>query len=376
MYKCLKPDFPDLLKKINHITKKLNRQGLSYNFSIIREYMEEVTVCIIKNNRITKRIKIIEEVVEYDFRMDNFKIGDYDILAVIDHRLAENLIYPFNGAVVPGKYRNVGGFCDHCNSNRDRAKTILIKDEAGNIKQVGTTCIDDFLGVEAEDVIAGYAKIMDQLVDLDREIVIDEDDYNSKKYGNCFNTKDYLAYCIFCINNFGYDKETKNEAAKLKNDGEIIDKKYYILADEVIKYFIDRQFSSEYLNNTRVLLSEEFCKVGGIIAYAYIAYKAEIEQQRKIENCEFYGNVGEKINLQLKLVDMLVFENNFAYKSFNYIYILEDEGNHVFKWSTNKNLGIDSGKCLRVTGTIKAHEDYKGKKQTALTRCKVEEVSA
>lgn len=49
--------------------------------------------------------------------------------------------------VIPVDYHNSGSACQHCNTNRYRRDTYVVRHENGEYKQVGSTCIKDFLAV-------------------------------------------------------------------------------------------------------------------------------------------------------------------------------------------------------------------------------------
>jgi hypothetical protein len=62
------------------------------------------------------------------------------------------------------------------------------------------------------------------------------------------------------------------------------------------------------------------------------------------------------------------FENDFGIA---YIYNFEDAAGNVIIWKTSKNLNGHELVSYELTGTVKKHGEYKGVKQTILTRCKV-----
>jgi hypothetical protein len=67
------------------------------------------------------------------------------------------------------------------------------------------------------------------------------------------------------------------------------------------------------------------------------------------------------------------------------IYKFTDADGNVFVWKTTGSVGEDrtdnigrdyfykpeNGESVKVSGTIKEHNEYRGEKQTVLTRCKV-----
>lgn len=123
------------------------------------------------------------------------------------------------------------------------------------------------------------------------------------------------------------------------------------------------------------------------------------EENRMKENAkvEYFGNVGDKFELTLTFDKMFAYENNYGYYGgTTFILLFHDDENHVFKWSSsNGDYKIEIGKDIDVVltkdkqfgntlycdykvghkylikGSIKSHEEYKGCKQTVITRCKV-----
>jgi hypothetical protein len=49
----------------------------------------------------------------------------------------------------------------------------------------------------------------------------------------------------------------------------------------------------------------------------------------------------------------------------------EDENGNILVWFTTTNPQKEIGSTITVTGTVKRHSEYKGTKQTELTRCKL-----
>jgi hypothetical protein len=149
-------------------------------------------------------------------------------------------------------------------------------------------------------------------------------------------------------------------------------------------------------DGTREMRHEIHEKYMGIAVYAMFSAKQNhdkmlakkiAEEKRMTENAkiEYYGAVGDKFELTLTFDKIFGFETMYGYQ---YIILFHDDENHVFKWSSAKgNYKIvydktaDFGGCeyceyevghkYLIKGTIKAHDEYKGVKQTVITRCKV-----
>lgn len=67
--------------------------------------------------------------------------------------------------------------CDHCHTRRNRKAAYIVRhDETGEWKQVGSTCLCDFLGHADPENVAAWAQI---LATLDTTLSEDEDDFGS-----------------------------------------------------------------------------------------------------------------------------------------------------------------------------------------------------
>lgn len=109
--------------------------------------------------------------------------------------------------------------------------------------------------------------------------------------------------------------------------------------------------------------------------------QAELDEKRAIS--QHVGAVGDKVQLELVLVYSARWEqaSYSGYGSTTYHrHILRDDLGNVFTWKTTNTLNIEQadgsylvaeqGDRVTLKGTIKAHGDYQGEKQTELTRCK------
>ena len=87
-------------------------------------------------------------------------------------------------------------------------------------------------------------------------------------------------------------------------------------------------------------------------------------------NGDFIGEVKERLRkLEVKLISR--YESHSAY-GFSECLNFDDANNHHFTWWTGTCPQINVGDTIILTGTVKAHDTYKGKNITVLTRCKLE----
>lgn len=120
--------------------------------------------------------------------------------------------------------------------------------------------------------------------------------------------------------------------------------------------------------------------------------RAERQAQIAAENAKsnFVGAAGDKVDL----VVTLAFETSFEVDSFRgygtaemTIYGFKDEAGNIFVWKTGSVLSVEKqvkgfvefdypqrGDKIRIKAAIKDHSEYKGTKQTVLTRVKLVEI--
>ncbi len=103
---------------------------------------------------------------------------------------------------------------------------------------------------------------------------------------------------------------------------------------------------------------------------------------------EYISSVGSKVSAVVTLVNEFSYENRY-YNTRNYTYIMKDSEGNVLVWKTTTVLGfnfindkgferydvIRKGDTMTISGKVKEHTEYKGIKQTVLTRCKYSLVS-
>lgn len=98
------------------------------------------------------------------------------------------------------------------------------------------------------------------------------------------------------------------------------------------------------------------------------------------------GSVGSKVSAEVKLVNIFQYEDfKFSYYgTTHYTYIMHDAEGNVLVWKTTSSLIFDyiddkgnyqcdvirKGDTMLIEGKVKDHSEYKGTKQTVLTRCK------
>ena len=93
----------------------------------------------------------------------------------------------------------------------------------------------------------------------------------------------------------------------------------------------------------------------------------------KVEyHSDYVGEIGERLrNVKVSIRTIGGFDSAYGYK---WVYTFEDESGNLFTWFTTVQQAVSCDDVFSLTGTIKAHVEYKGARTTQLTRCKLETV--
>lgn len=370
--------FNDVQKVFNRYAKKANAIGLECSLKVVKTYVKEVTVWAIDEVTHTeyKAGTTAIDVMDIDLVYPEYKLGNYRVAAVIEHGDDNmNVVYPYDNFEVPKKYYTGRGVCEHCGTKHNRIKTILLEDNVTNeLKQVGRNCLKEYTGVTDVTLINAY-------IALDNILAKNDSDFGiygmpESRYTDTF---EYLAKCVHLCNKEGYVKEkTKYDADKVKSED--ITEVDITTAQAVIDFFtnIEDDILDNFLHNIKVAVTNTYCKpFNGFVAYAYTAYQKEVarleelaKKNKELANITYYGNVGDKIkNIQVTGRCCAGYETIYGY---TYIYKFQDNNGHVFTWKTTVDIDRDDNGIFTgtISGTIKAHEEYAGERQTVLTRCK------
>lgn len=99
--------------------------------------------------------------------------------------------------------------------------------------------------------------------------------------------------------------------------------------------------------------------------------KAEYKKQNNVKASEYVGKIKDKLSVEVTLKFWVNFESQFGIQT---LYSFVDNDNNIYVWKTANWLDLEKETKVILKGTVKDHNEYKGEKQTVLTRCKVEVV--
>jgi len=327
---------------------------------------------------------------------DTPKVDGYTFVARLDHtnetgniiRLVPNL-----SITLPEKYQSCAPHCDHCNLNRKRRDTFVLRcDETGDFKQVGSSCLIDFFGHDPLK-IARLAELLGYAYEAGRGYeTFTGGSLNDYRW---VNVEEFCVLTAYAIRNYGwvsgkaaYENSSLLATRKIALDWYCRGSGYVVatdedkaLASEALAWAAslrDRDDVNEYESNIRVIAESQMIEVrscglaASIVGVFFKNRQREIERAAKAlatKDSNYVGTVGEKLkDLVVTITGTNVVNNNFG-TSFVYR-MLSSEGD-VLTWFASKTVPFVEGASYRLSGTVKGHQEYRGVKQTVVTRCKL-----
>ena len=372
------PDFKlnKLQKQVNHI----NNKGATVIFNIGEPVQIEAE----------NRDKVFTPGHEVEVE-GAYAINGWEFVATIEHTPNGNIIRAINSDLekdIPEKYKTVGPECEHCHRIRDRKDTYLIhNDETDEWKQVGKTCLKEYTGgLDAElcAQIASVFRICDEAEGWE-----DDGIFNWRSDKTIPNDI-FKKYVLPIIKQYGYKKDSSVETIldaingtgvygpyadeRDRREPEIATDKDLEPINEYADSVQDDQYG--YFRNAKLTWLKDYVEYRDLPLIAsfigtYFKNQNEIAQQKKnSETTKWIGKVGDKITIDIKSIRVLYTKSNREYSYYaepSYVYeIIDSEGN-TYICDTSKDLR----NALSITGTIKGYKEYRGVKQTVLTRVKI-----
>lgn len=339
--------------------------------------------------------------------------GGWRLLGVVDHVSAEgNVVRAAPGEQVPEEFWTAEQRCDFCGARRQRVANFIVQNEAGEIKCVGSNCVQKALGWYKDPL--ALAQYLQYLSDHTLRAIGGEgdpdDDYDDalrQRQGAGIPMMEFLDNVAAIIRVHGfvpksradYDNPSTSERAlnNIQNarngrtderehgyvrptpeDGETATNAYDWLQT------LDRQWvgGSDYRNNILALRSVDLpqAKHFGIIASMVPLYLKErvarAEQQERerlqaepVQQPEgeqfppYIGNQGDKgVPFVLLVEKVIPWEGNFGT---SFIHKMKDVHGRVVTWFGSRPL--EEGRFYSMRATIKEHKEYTNRRTNEVT---------
>ena len=357
-----------------------------------------ITVSHVDGEEQVQQRSVPVDVVEYELSLPS--VEDYRWTMVATITSAEGLV--FVDAHVPGVDTDKWGKadpcrCEHCNVNRNRTLTYVVRNkDDGRELQVGRTCFADYVGHE------GLLKLefLQTVVSMFSGEGDEEGFYPGSGGGrqSVTSVRQVLAIAELLAQQNGWKNNVKDEEGHIVEDGTHRQAARYANSfipgpqaagiwarfhnqeddvwqqvENILQQLKDLEPADDFATSLRYCAGFDFVpdKKAGLIAYGgqYLrnAQRRAALDARKA-TMKHIGTVGARLVLTLKCTRVNRFEGEFGVTYFNNF---EDAEGNLVLWKTGTFVG-EEGKEYTMKATIKAHSEWKGGKQTEISRAKVQ----
>jgi hypothetical protein len=381
--------------------EKLNKRARKLNVAIV-EFTQWDSI----ERKVTRNNVTTYEVAQYvAVKGASPKLAGWTFAATLEH--------DENGVIVrrlPGldasvdliAYREADpSNCDQCHTSRRRNDTYVVLHEDGTLKQVGSTCLADFLGGQSPERIAAWLTfVADFMDDLDNE--------ESEFYGGSAPSRiplvEYLTHVACMIRENGwvskgmaYDyggfatadaadsnmfnmahRKTDRQGAPLWTTPTDADEATALAAIEHVRALKEDDLLNDYVYNLFTSLKGESIpsRQRGIAASAITFHSKAVQKQVEREAkavSEFVGEVKGKLTIDVTVSRIHWIEDRYSFNGGSKpLYVMIDADGNQIKWFSSREIdGMEQGATGTISGTVKAHDDNATYgKSTVLTRCK------
>ena len=313
---------------------------------------------------------------DYSFRRNGWRflaILDWDDFAQANRITRCNAL---DDIMIPEVYRT-SRRCDHCGTNRKRNKTVLLlHEETQELRQVGASCLKEYTGVD----LSSYAQYLALWETLEQfEEACEPPKGISVVRG--YSTRDILEQAYEEIHAHGFVSASET----FENGGTSTAEKVFDRlragkrlpvrpgtaekVQEVREWFAGRTDENDFFVNLKAVLASDVMhpRNVGLVCASFRTMERTIEREAKLaikQQSEWVGTVGDKVTITAKPRYLWARSSDFGIV---YCWGFSVDGNELV-WKTSKFL--DNEQEIALTGTVKAHTEFRGIKQTELTRCR------
>lgn len=399
-------------KAIDHVKARCNKLTLSGENSNCWELPEKIAERNAKSPGTCKDTG--ERMAWWTITITGDKpvLNGWEFVAILEPMVTDdgatlNLISCLPGQTCPTEYREIIGQCDHCKVNRRRTQTFVVHHAEQGFKCVGRQCIKDFLGYHADPHT--LASLLEMLAELGTLCEACEDE--EWLGGGCgkqqtWDLKMFLTLTAARIRLGGWlskgqafeqdrlQDATANVvldildppnprfagASQIKEHEELVAKhptndKDVADAEAAIEWAksINAQ-ENDYLANVNLVarVGSASRKVAGIAASILPAYYRAVEQEMERNRMaarpesNWIGGVGKRIDcLEVKVEKVIGHETEWGFTN---IHKMTDVAGNDLTWFASNGVHLGEGTTYFVAASVKSHGEFKGRKQTVLTR--------
>lgn len=343
-----------------------------------------------------------EEVIDIEVRGVYPVVGDYKLVAVLEYFEGKNLIKAIPGEELPVEYRDNDFFCDHCGINRARKEVVVVKNvETGEYKQVGKTCLKDFLGRDLESLVQLYGYLTDAIEKAGNP----DSDFGSLNFSKVASTERFVQILAKVMRKVGYKSKRDCEYGGLSTSNLMADilfgcgRKSYsfeLMVEHELKDIedCDKEYAAKVLDwvrsiegktdfeyNLKTIMSSDSLNMkhfgyASCVIASYQRHVEKIEAEKKAKDnssSDWVGEVKKRLDFDVECLAVRTFDGYYGPTTM--VRFIDSDDNILVWFGSGEIDWIEVGGKYSIKGTVKKHDEYKGIKQTVISRVKPVDVA-
>jgi len=360
-------------------------------------------------------------------------VANSDVLAGEGWRFVGSLIHDLRGDEPTSKLRQLPGTteidlsrfegsdgrCDHCNLNRRRLDTFLVQGPDGEVRQVGRSCLNEYIGSDTPEKAAKHAELILGLVDKVDTATRSggwgggpvystgrgdhprgwEKHWGDPEEVGTFESSQFLAFVASQARREGFITRRKEQegagratatvareslfkAMRGEDDVPLPEAGDHQYAKDALEFARERiaakppHMRSDYeLRLSHVLSGDRVSPQDfAVLAPAIDGWRRELERREKAAHGPVSKHVGKpKERLDLRVTVERKFHGQSASGFDQVQYHLRDSEGNKLIWYSGASAEMQQGGTYELRGTVKRHETKRDEDRTVLTNCRFEE---
>ena len=370
----------ETMKRIAKLQKQAAKLGLAeVKFT---KTVKETPYFVGDERRVAKDLVI-------EIENDPVRLGDYRLLAKIDFADGFPCIDAVPGEEAPEWARETEATrCDHCGHKRHRNVAYIVRHaETGEVVQVGSACVKDFLGVTPARLLTWCNTFhnMDESdfpyvephTDVEKFLattaaVIRTYGWTSKAMESETSGRIATAYTVqeYLHGTGGSARELRDEVGEptehdIKLAGDVL-KWLDMLAEKT--NLSDYEYNLVNLKDLAVVRMKRYGLMASAVAgyWRHVRFTEEKKAKAAKAVSKHVGEIKERLNIKAEVLYTRFIE---GYWSTTTLVVLKDDAGNIFKWFATGSHEYDKGDVVEGKGTVKKHGEWNGIPETVLTRC-------
>lgn len=325
-------------------------------------------------------------------------VSGFEFLARVEHTTAGNLVSRVDdGSTDLASFRSAKADCDHCKQSRARIDTFVLRAPGGELKQIGRNCLADYLRSADVEIAIGILRLVEEISDASNGSDPDEDGGCCGGWTAISTPAEFVAASVAAVRLHGWvsSKAASDERLATRVRAGFIcgprpkgdDNGDRWLAEQptdedkargaaIVEWLKASTDASDYMHNLRVAVALQATthRTEGLLASTVVAYEKHVEGIERARAAgkvpsQHFGEVGKRYELAGTVERVHFVDGSYGVST---LVVFTDADGRRFKWfASGSKDGFEVGKTVAIKGTVKKHEEYKGSKETVLTRCTV-----